>query len=255
MTPTWQTADGSVQLYLGDCLEVLPTLEAVDAVVTDPPYLTGDSCVPIRGRGVAGRVNETVSVGLPWGYSMSWAEAITARHWIVFCHYKMLADVCGILEPSSVFVWKKSNAPRMARPVPRLDCEFIVWSRSGDSTCARMGEFSSLVLDVPMPQAGCFATERILEADSGRAAHPCQKPLAVVEPFIDRLDCQTILDPFMGSGTTGVACVRLGRKFIGIEKEPKYFDIAVKRIEAELNRAPLFEEPPIIQRELLEAIA
>ena len=56
----------------------------------------------------------------------------------------------------------------------------------------------------------------------------------------------------MGSGTTGVACVRTGRKFIGIEKEPKYFDIAVKRIEAELTRAPLFDESPaIVQRELI----
>ncbi len=55
---------------------------------------------------------------------------------------------------------------------------------------------------------------------------------------------------FMGSGTTGVACVRTGRRFIGIEKEPRYFDIAVKRIEAELNRAPLFEPPPMIQKTL-----
>ena len=57
----------------------------------------------------------------------------------------------------------------------------------------------------------------------------------------------------MGSGTTGVACVRTGRRFIGIEKEPKYFEIAVRRIEAELNRAPLFEPAPVIQRLLLEA--
>jgi DNA modification methylase len=62
----------------------------------------------------------------------------------------------------------------------------------------------------------------------------------------------SVLDPFMGSGTTGVACVRTGRKFIGIEKEPKYFDIAVKRIEAELSRMPLFEDAPaVVQKELL----
>jgi DNA modification methylase len=65
-------------------------------------------------------------------------------------------------------------------------------------------------------------------------------------------DDVTVLDPFMGSGTTGVACVRTGRKFIGIEKEPKYFDIAVKRIEAELSRMPLFEDAPaVVQKELL----
>jgi site-specific DNA-methyltransferase (adenine-specific)/modification methylase len=61
---------------------------------------------------------------------------------------------------------------------------------------------------------------------------------------------RTVLDPFMGSGTTGVACVRLGRQFIGVEKEERYFDIAVKRIEAELNRTPLFDPKPV-QRELI----
>jgi site-specific DNA-methyltransferase (adenine-specific)/modification methylase len=66
--------------------------------------------------------------------------------------------------------------------------------------------------------------------------------------------CELVVDPFMGSGTTGVACIRTGRKFIGIEKEEKYFDIAVKRIEAELSRNILFEPPPaIVQRSLLEA--
>lgn len=82
--------------------------------------------------------------------------------------------------------------------------------------------------------------------------HPTQKPLGVIEWCLTHLpNSDIVLDPFMGSGTTGVACVRTGRKFIGIEKEPKYFDIAVKRIEAELNRAPLFDEPAVVQKELL----
>jgi DNA modification methylase len=106
-----------------------------------------------------------------------------------------------------------------------------------------MGEFSSLVIDVPMPQAGCFAAERILQQGSGKAAHPCQKPVAVVHPFIDRLDAETILDPFMGSGTTLVAAVRLWRKAIGIEIDPHYFDIACRRIAAEYDT--LFEQPPV----------
>lgn len=71
-----------------------------------------------------------------------------------------------------------------------------------------------------------------------------------------RRSIETVADPFMGSGTTGVACVRLGRKFIGIEKEPRYFDIACKRIEAEVNRFPLFEKPSSLrQLELTEAVA
>ena len=252
MRADWER-DG-IKLYCADCMDVLPHLSGIDAVVTDPPYLTGEACVPIAGHGVAKRIDETLSVGNPWGYSLDWIDAakhLNASHWFVFANYKMLAGVCAKLDPSAVFIWRKSNAPRMTRPVPRLDCEFVVWSRSG--TCDRMGEFDSLVVDVPMLQAGCFATERILEVNSGKAAHPCQKPLAVVIPFIDRVNAGTILDPFLGSGTTGVACVKLGRKFIGIEKEPRYFEISVKRIERALSeeRSSLFPVAKEIQRELI----
>jgi site-specific DNA-methyltransferase (adenine-specific) len=227
-------------LHHGDCLDVLPTLEAgsVDAVITDPPYLTQESKVPIRGKGVTDRVEDSVSVGNPWGYSIDWMDAVKSlnpKHWIVFCNYRMLGDVCSWLEAhanlSAVFTWRKSNAPRMTRPVPRLDCEFIAWARSDEATCGDMGDFDSLVIDVPMPQAGCFATERILQPNSGKAAHPCQKPLAVVYPFVQRLSVTTIVDPFMGTGTTGVACVKTGRHFIGIEIDEGYFNIAKRRIE------------------------
>jgi site-specific DNA-methyltransferase (adenine-specific)/modification methylase len=240
-------------LILGDCLEVLPTLSGVDACVTDPPYLNSDQNIDMNyGGGVAPARNNRSTVGLVWGYSLAWIDLIIARQWLVFCNYRMLGGLCTRIEPSTVFVWRKSNAPRMTRPVPRLDCEFIVWAR-GSASCGRMGEFDSLVLDVPMPQAGCFADERVLEVGSGKAAHPCQKPLAVVMPFVDRMDAKTILDPYMGSGTTGVACLRTGRKFIGIEKEPRYFDIACKRIQAELDRSALFAdaEPMPVQGELM----
>lgn len=80
--------------------------------------------------------------------------------------------------------------------------------------------------------------------ESAGRDHPHQKPTWLVEYFITRLpDADTILDPFMGSGTTGVACVNLGRKFIGIEIEPKYFDIACRRIEEAYRQPRLFAEP------------
>jgi site-specific DNA-methyltransferase (adenine-specific) len=84
--------------------------------------------------------------------------------------------------------------------------------------------------------------------------HPNEKPVALVEHFL-RLTTEkgeTVLDPFTGSGTTGVACIRTGRRFIGIEIEPKYFDIACKRIEDEYKRMTLFEEPP--KRRQLELV-
>jgi len=87
-----------------------------------------------------------------------------------------------------------------------------------------------------------------------RCGHPTQKPLAVMEFTLSFCNACAVFDPFMGSGTTGVACVRLGRQFIGIEKEPRYFDIAVKRIKAELERAPLFEpKPTYVTRNLFDA--
>lgn len=228
-----------VQLYHGDCLEFMRTLPAgsVDAVVTDPPYLTGDAQVPIIGKGVTKRTHDSTSIGLPWGYDLSWIDAaasLNPSHWIVFANYKMLATLLPALERyasvACLFVWRKSNAPRMARPVPRLDSEFIIWAKSATATNGRMSEFDSMVLDVPMPQAGCFATERVLMPQSGQSAHPTQKPIKVVFPFVERLPIMTVFDPFMGSGTTGLACVRTGRKFIGCEIDPGYFAIAQKRI-------------------------
>jgi DNA modification methylase len=98
---------------------------------------------------------------------------------------------------------------------------------------------------------GCCANKERVVNDDGQADHPTQKPLVVMRWILDSTDPQSVCDPFMGSGTTGVACVRTGRKFIGIELERRYFNIAVDRIEKELNRFPLIEQPPAVQRELL----
>jgi len=222
--PYWQSPDGKHVLYCADCLDVLPTLGKVDAVVTDPPYLTTNAEIEYEHAGVAKRTSPTHTVGTPWGYSLDWINLCgEPSHWVLYANYQMLGGVHGAIsnlaQISCVFTWRKSNAPNMTRPVPRLDCEFIVWARSSRAKCDRMGEFKSMVLDVPMPQGGCMATERILEPGSGKSAHPCQKPLAVVLPFVDRIGSHedTVLDPFTGSGTTGVACIRLGRKFTGIE--------------------------------------
>ena len=90
----------------------------------------------------------------------------------------------------------------------------------------------------------CIGQERLRD-EKGAKQHPTQKPVKVMEWCLGFLpDARTILDPFMGSGTTGVACAKLGRKFIGIELEPEYFDIACKRIEDAYKQPDLFVEPP-----------
>ena len=229
------------QLLQGDCIEILPTLAAgsVDAVVTDPPYLTSDSGVTIGGNGgVAKTYVDSVALGMPWGYSLDWISLVARlnpQHWIVYCNQFMLGGLISELEKyaklGAVFTWRKSNAPNMTRNVPRFDCEFIVWAKARNARTVRAREFNSQGIDVPMPQAGCFAAERIV-VNGGQALHPTQKPLAVVRPFVQRLTewGWTILDPFMGTGTTGVACCMEGRNFIGIELDAKYYHIAELRI-------------------------
>ena len=244
MSPTWQTADGSVRLWLGDCLEVLPTLpeHSVDAVVTDPPY------------GIGFKYESHVDT--PEGYG-EWIWSIVS----------LAESKC--VDASPIFVWQaQSNAKHFAEWFPRDWRIFIqaknfvqirkvamnyayepvlCWWTPGDSPW-----WSS---DGPMNRDWFVADSASAVADTTSLArqHPCPRQPDVVE-YIVRTWARPLantLDPFMGSGTTGVACVRTGRKFLGIEKEPKYFDIAVKRIEAELNRAPLFDAPAEIQRELI----
>jgi DNA modification methylase len=234
---------GPCKLACGDCLEILPEIEAgsVDAVVTDPPYKTrgGGGIVPIRGKGVAEWKAESYSVGEPWGFSLDWVDAcgrFDPKHFVVFCNSCMLGELSHRLgqlsECGAVFVWQKPNAAPNCRNTPKWDCEFIVWHKSPKATNVRASDFRSQVIVEPFPQAGCFATERILEDGTKSALHPSQKPIAVVTPFIQNLTETgwTVLDCFMGLGTTGVACVQEQRAFVGIERDERYFSVACRRI-------------------------
>lgn len=94
---------------------------------------------------------------------------------------------------------------------------------------------------------------RKAEHDGKQSAHPTQKPVDLMLWCVERVKGRRILDPYMGSGTTGVACVRLGRRFIGVEIEPKYFDIACRRIADELKRPRLdLAPPPVVKQEAFE---
>lgn len=240
-----------IRLIQGDCLEILPTLEAgsIDAVICDPPYLTDNAQVEANTTTAIGEIhNLTYSVGLPWGYSLDWIDVIARlepKHWVIYCNYRMLGGLIPRLEQYAklgcVFTWLQRNRPPMTRNVPRLDCEYIVWAKHPKAKNMRAREFKSMVLDVKMPWAGLMAQERILVPGTYKAAHPTQKPLAVILPFVERFTNAgaTVLDPFMGSGTTGVACAQTGRNFIGIELDKGYFAIAKKRIAEAQAKVPL----------------
>jgi DNA modification methylase len=201
---------GNCRLLLGDCIEILPTLEAgsVDAVVTDPPYGLGEKWKGgtwfTRGvyAGAVGWDSEAPQDAIKSLLNIGQEQIIWGGN-----HFA--------LPPSRGWlVWRKTNAvPTMAA------CE-LCWTsqdrpiRQWEGTCNGWVRF-----------------------------HPTEKPVALMEWCLSFVpNAETILDPFAGSGTTGVACIRTGRKFIGIEKEPRYFEIAVKRIQAELAQGDLFRE-------------
>lgn len=196
---------GNAELWHGDCLEVLPTLPKVDAVITDPPY--GISA----NKMTLGKGKKEFSRGGDWDDSrpdLGWIPAFA--RWYCVWGGNYFSDV---LPPTNdILVWHKLNDGRSFS-----ECEFA-WTSSGKQARIKSHHWSG-----------------------EEKEHPTQKPLPVMLWTLGYFpDAGLILDPFMGSGTTGVACMNLGRSFIGIEREPKYFDIACERIENAQRQARMF---------------
>lgn len=209
---------GDATLYLGDCLEILPTLGKVDAVICDPPYGID--------YGRAGGFSASHGWG-QWRENVAWDQKRPAREVfdaIMSCSRNQIIwggnYFTDFLPPTMQWlVWDKGQ-----RDFSLADCEFA-WS--SQHKAARIFD---------------YARGKALQ--DGKE-HPTQKPVALMEWCLGFVpNAKTILDPFMGSGTTGVACAKLGRKFIGIELEPKYFDIACRRIEAAYKQPDFFVAPP-----------
>lgn len=222
---------GNATLYLGDCREILRTLPKVDAVITDPPYVgLKGGFTHVKG-GVAKSSQDSTSIGDEWGASHEWvsaAEPLAGKALIAFCGH---ADVVSLRQattlPGWLVTWYRRNSPAARKGVVRFCSEFIWCLRAGGTVAWHQLD---TVLDIPAANAGCAGGGERLVGDDGKALHPTQKPIALMERLL-LPEFETVLDPFMGSGTTGVACVNLGRTFIGIEREPKYFEIACRRIE------------------------
>ncbi len=222
---------GACTLLLGDCREILPTLGKVDAVVTDPPYGIGF----VRGKGGRGGHLQGGKVSLQ-------AKDGNAEKPIYGDDVPF--DPTPWLGFDDVILW---GANHYAARLPHG--RWLAWNKLGD-----MEPWDDFC-DVEFAWHNKRAADRIFslmwkglirDGEKDRRVHPTQKPIALMRWCIDQLPAgsNTILDPFMGSGTTGVACVKLGRRFIGIEIEPKYFDIACKRIEAATRQPDLFIEQP-----------
>ncbi len=242
MTKPHKETIGNAELWLGDCLEILPTLGKVDAVITDPPYLNLQGTYKRDYQGGVGRkVTVTKAVGDEWSATLDWvseAERLAVKALVIFCTFAGLAETRMAVKgmaPIGLTTWYKRNSPPTGKNVPYYKTEFAWYFRGQPGV--RWDDLQTL-LDIPNINPGCMATERLVDA-SGKSVHPTQKPVALMERII-LPGMQTILDPFMGSGTTGVACMNLGRKFIGIEIDEKYFQIACERIEQAQKQGRLF---------------
>lgn len=221
-------------LYQGDCLEILPLLPKVDAVVTDPPYEFQASGAGIF-RSNRKCMDEIQAAGLDKGFDLSLLRGDRFRSVVVFCHNDQLDRVLPHLKKQFgryvLCFWHKDNPMPVANRHYRPDTEIYVhaWGEGG------------------FPVGTLAEKSRYFFAPVGRQsdyAHPTVKPLSLILKIVGNVNGNTVLDPFMGSGTTGVACAKMGRKFIGIEIEPKYFDIACKRIEEAYQQPDMFIEPP-----------
>lgn len=227
-------------LILGDCRDVLPALGKVDAVVTDPPYGIGyvrgtsktglhrgagankHAGVPVYGDDQPFDPAPILAISdnvLMWGADHFYPRLPDSGRWLAW-------NKLGALEPWGSFT----------------DVEFAWHSSEG---AARI--FSHMWKGLVADKQG---------ENNGFRSHSTQKPIRLMEWCLEQAKTaagETILDPFMGSGTTGVACAKLGRKFIGIEIEPKYFDIACRRVQAAVDepRLPGIDAAPAAKQEPL----
>lgn len=194
---------GNATLYCGDCRDILPTLPKVDAVITDPPYGIGIAANPVR------QAHEK----LDWDASAPDSEIINSCVAAGDVAVLWGGNYFDLSPQQCFFIWDKVQPQDFSLAM----CEFAWTNKKGPAKMHRQSVLSY------------------------RKEHPTQKPIELMEWCINQVgNPKTILDPFMGSGTTGVAAVQMGRKFIGIEREERYFQIACKRIEDAQRQSDLF---------------
>jgi site-specific DNA-methyltransferase (adenine-specific)/modification methylase len=228
-----ETIAEGITLYLGDCMELTIDLGAGPiACISDPPYGINFQW---KGADRRGRAS-----GLSWGGGRRSAEP----QWSDIVGDDRPFDPTPWLVFDQVILWGANNYPAM--PPAR---GWLVWDKRCGTAPDHHGDaelaWTNLdqVIRVHRQLWRGIVREGEENVANGDKVHPTQKPVALMK-FCVGMTTGTVLDPFMGSGTTGVAAARMGRKFIGVEIEPKYFDIACRRIQDALDRPDMFIEKP-----------
>lgn len=273
MTLVEHLAEG-VTLYLGDCREILPTLGKVDAVITSPPYNLGNTTgggfpakkvghyspdAGMSGRGGQGKWSRASAAGgLAHGYGthddamphadyVAWQQEVIRLCWgrltnegaIFYNHKSRILD--GILVPPSAYL-----PPEL--PVRQV----VIWARAGGinfSPSFYCPTHESITI-IAKPafrlrdKAASGAGDVWYVPQEANGDHPAPFPPKLPLNILETTSAKTVLDPFSGSGTTGVAAVKRKRGFIGIEIEPKYFDLSCRRIQEALDAPDMFIEAP-----------
>lgn len=228
---------GDCTLYLGDCFDIMSEVGSVDAMIADPPYELSDSGPGKSHFGMSlskfdGDAYKEIVNGIDYGLVMDRLTRIcNPLNGFVFCSNRQISKLMTELERRchsvTLLVWHKTNAAPFANGVWRGDIEYIVHFRQQGATFNGGAVEKTKVLAHPIVQ------------DS---AHPTVKPISIIGRLLRNCTDagNTVLDPFMGSGTTGISCVKSGRKFIGIEKDESYFETACKRIEKAYSQPDMF---------------
>jgi DNA modification methylase len=209
---------GDCRLIQGDCLEVMPGLGPVDAVVTDPPYGMGfvSNHRIIKHKKIA---NDKTDCLLVWACGL---DALHSKY--IWMRWDNIRE---IPKPKSLITWVKNN-----HSMGDLSHEH-----------SRKTEVCAFFQGVDHKFPSGRPSDVVLCQRTSNNYHPTEKPVRLMQEVIG-WTIGAVLDPFMGSGTTGVACVKEGRAFIGIEMDPDYFDIAVKRIREAYAQPDMFVAPP-----------
>ena len=232
---------GDCRLILGDCLEVMPTLGKVDAILTDPPYelssaSPGNSHFGMSLSKFESDAYKNIVSGFDMDATFTQLEVLCKPfNMFCFCSNKQISGLMAYHEKrkrsTTLLIWHKINAAPFANGVWRGDIEYCIHTKDKGAVFVGNAVEKKKVTELPL----------VIDK-----AHPTVKPLPLIIKYMkicSNLE-QTILDPFMGSGTTLVACAKMGRKGIGIEIDEDYFNIACKRVEEAYKQPDFLIEQP-----------